>query len=276
VKVFRVVLRVRHTLKQIGQVYAAMSGRMYGSWITGRSSHYAVGDVITDPAGIIESILREEMGLSSSYIDMPSFIAAENTSIGSHLNLHEGNQMLASDAIRLLAEQSTFAFTWTSIGTARLVNLTAPPASVDRTISGLDLNEPPLIEEEEFYAQTLVAEHTYKQETGKYYVTDTVTDALSTGKTFRATWPCLAGTSATTLETFLMNSGLWSTTHNVITLKTRHFLHADLELGDWISLDATTTDPVLRYRSASWSGVKFLVISVDQTLDMTTIKAIEL
>lgn len=57
------------------RIFAECEGRVYGSWIDdgGRSNSYNQNDLIENPAHIIESILREDLGLVSADIDTDSF-----------------------------------------------------------------------------------------------------------------------------------------------------------------------------------------------------------
>jgi len=63
---------------------AADGGRIFGSWIDedSRNNGYDAGDLISNPAYIIESLLRDELGLVTAQIDITSFDAAGNTSDG--------------------------------------------------------------------------------------------------------------------------------------------------------------------------------------------------
>ena len=65
-------------------IFARLQGRMYGSWIEdgGRSVGYAEDDLIEQPAYVIESILRDELGLTSNEIDTESFDVVGNTTDG--------------------------------------------------------------------------------------------------------------------------------------------------------------------------------------------------
>ncbi len=62
--------------------YFSAKGRKYGSWISdsGRSVGYSTSDFIEQPAYIIESILRDELGISA--IDTASFDLIGNASTG--------------------------------------------------------------------------------------------------------------------------------------------------------------------------------------------------
>lgn len=68
----------------VSTVWGVGKGRSFGSWIDedGRDNGYDELDVIKQPAYIIESILRDEMGLTSSQIDYESFDIVGNTTDG--------------------------------------------------------------------------------------------------------------------------------------------------------------------------------------------------
>lgn len=57
------------------RVFVEGEGRTYGSWIDGggRSNSYNSGDLIENPVGILESISRDELGLTTADIDEDSF-----------------------------------------------------------------------------------------------------------------------------------------------------------------------------------------------------------
>lgn len=71
----------------VSSVYGTGKGRKYGSWISdsGRSVGYSTSDFIQQPAYVIESILRDEMGLTDAKIDMTSFDVVGNTSTGKRM-----------------------------------------------------------------------------------------------------------------------------------------------------------------------------------------------
>ncbi len=57
------------------RIFAECEGRKFGSWIDegGRSNSYNEGDLIENPAHIVESILRDELSLTASDVDVASF-----------------------------------------------------------------------------------------------------------------------------------------------------------------------------------------------------------
>jgi len=283
VKIFDIYLEINHQFSWFGgPVFVACNGREYGSWITGRSSGYADGDAIEDPVGIIESLLREELSLAAVKIDLPSFISAENTSVKARINLHSDNEMKFSEVARQLSEQGTFAFVWTRGGQARCIDLSAAPGSVDKTIRWRDLVAVPKIYVNDFLINELHAEHRYQQESNRFNDQTTYSDATSQAEphgvqTFSAKWPNITGSSATHVGEHYVKAttGIWSNRHMMIEFSTFDLLHVELEIGDWISLDADV-DNHITFNGNTWSGVKFIIISVEVTLNATKFKAMEL
>ena len=73
-----------YTVAEVDIVFVSGKGREYGSWIDAdsRDNGYDEGDLIENPVYIIEDILRNELGLTSSEIDYDSFDTAGNTTDG--------------------------------------------------------------------------------------------------------------------------------------------------------------------------------------------------
>lgn len=67
-----------------GDLFATVKGHKFGSWITdgGRSVGYAATDVIDQPAYIIESILRDVLGITATNINTTSIDDIGNTTTG--------------------------------------------------------------------------------------------------------------------------------------------------------------------------------------------------
>lgn len=264
--------------------YAECEGITYGSWISSRSSNYSSGAVIEDPAGIIESILRDQLGLSSSDIDLESFIDAENTSVEARLNLHSDNDLDVNDAIRQLAEQSTFAFFWSAAGKARLIQLDDDSPTTDRTIPWSHIKDGEIkLSKSRKVINKLQVESRWHGEAETYRDNDTYEDSTSqsaVGYTleYKAKWPNVCGTSASHVAQHLVNStdGIWSKEHLVVEFTTIGVTNADLEVGSWIELDDETVDPHRKAGGTSWSGRQLLVTDLRQNLDSTKITAIEL
>ena len=78
VSALRLRVKYKRPLNNRIRIFAECTGRKYGSWIDdgGRSNSYNEGDLIENPAFIIESILRDELGLANSEIDTSNFDSA--------------------------------------------------------------------------------------------------------------------------------------------------------------------------------------------------------
>jgi len=288
IRVYDIRLNMRHRVKTVENGFAGCEGREYGSWITGRSSNYADGQFIKDPAGIIESILRDELGLVDADIDLVSFINAENTSIEARINFHDDNTMDSNKAIRQLCEQSTFSFIYSSSGKAKLIDMsdttptTATRGSHPIVIPYSHIKQGSIsVKKEQKIFNDITYESRWMEDRGQYIDIDTVTDAASITsfglKEYKARWKNVAGTHAAAIAAFLVGSdGIWSNQHNVVTLETLGYLYADLEFGDWFELDPITVDPHVLLFGSSWSGRQFLPISLTQLEDSTKIVGIQL
>lgn len=267
-------------------------GREYGSWITdaGRSiGSKASGDLIENPAHILESILRDELGVATANIDTASFDHAYDSATAeanrvSRINIHK--EVSSAKVIRELAEQSTFAFTWTAAGKAKLIPLHSSYWSskgVDSTIPWSHIKLGSLkISKSKIYCNEVEVQSRWHGEAGVFRDTDTTSDSGSQTSygTWRrsAKWPSLAGSARSHVANGYVNStnGLWSRPHLIMECETLGFTNAHLELGDCIKLDSTTVDPHLKAYTESWSGLKLCVIELQQTMTGTKIKAIEL
>jgi len=65
-----------------GNFFTMVRGRVFGDWINGRSSGFSAGDLIENPAYIVESILREYMNYGDTDIETTSFDNLGNTTDG--------------------------------------------------------------------------------------------------------------------------------------------------------------------------------------------------
>lgn len=262
-------------------LFAECEGREYDSWITGRSSNYSDGDTIEDPAGIIESLLRDELGFVDADIDLPSFIDAENTSTKARINFHSDNRMTVFEAIRQIAEQSTFSFAWTATGQARLIPLNDSTPTTNRIIPWSHINDKITITKTNIIVNDMDVQSRFAQEYNQYMDRESKTNATSDTtygtRSYTAEWPNISGSSMDHVTEHLVTNadGIWANEHLVIEFEAVLFTNADLEIGDWIEL-SSDVDPHIKAFGASWSGKQFLVVGLRQGMYSTKITAIEL
>lgn len=265
--------------------FIGLTGRKYGTWIDDHSaSAYVSTNLIEDPAGIIESLLIDELGLTTASIDMPSFDAAENSSVVARLNLHSGNQKTSDEIIRKLCEQSTFAFVFSAVGKATLIPLNDGSPTTNLTIPLSWIKDGKIeVGKTANIINKLTVNSRYQQEYNNTYAdTDEYNDATSQAAYgtfgYTANWENIAGTSAAHVAEHLVyaSTGLWSNEHVEISFEMVGLTGARLELKDWIELDDESCDGRLLCYGASWSGKQFKITKLTQTPYGTKVTAIEL
>lgn len=265
-------------------------GREYGSWITasGRSiDSQSSGDLIENPASIIESILRDELGVTTFDTDSFDFAYDAGTALANRqARLNITKSVSSEKVIKGLAEQSTFAFTWTAAGKAKLVPLHSSYWSgkdIDATIKWSHIKSGSLkLTKTKIYCNEVEVRSRYQGEANTYRDTDTITDSGSQSSygswRRRAGWPNIAGATQAYVSAKYVNSsdGLWSQPHLQVQFETLVFTYAHLEIGDAIELDSVSCDPQLKAYGESWSGIKLCVVGLQQNLSGTKITAVEL
>lgn len=266
-------------------VFAACDGLAYAAWIDSRSSNYASTNLIEDPVGICESILRDQLAQVTADIDEVSFVNAENTSVKARMNLHDGNAMSAFDAIRQVSEQSTFCFSFGPDAKSRVIDLADKSPTTTRTIPFSHIVKDSIrVGKTSTVRNLLHIDSLWQNEYESYAEQTTVEDTTSTAdvgigdRVYNAKWPNIAGTSKDNVSANLVNTtdGIWSKRHTVLDLKLLGFIHADLIEGDWIELDAPSVDHHIKAYGASWSGIQLLIVNVKQGQKHTQLKAVEL
>jgi len=268
-------------MPNITYTWGQIKGRAFGSWIdgAGHSNSFDAGDLIVDPAYIIESLLRDELDWATANIDEASFDAAANTSVIMRMNLTK----LATVAkiIRQICEQSTFAFHINSAGKARLIPINESSPTTDRTIPFSHIKADTLRTSQAGpFVNWLTYHSCWLPQLQKYRNIEKAFDASSVPQyglhEHIVYWPNIEGSSRDHIVGHLISSPfyIWSRPKNVIEFETFGFTNADLEIGDWVELDDETWDAQLKLGGASWSGEQFLVAEVTQKQNGTRIKAI--
>jgi hypothetical protein len=265
-------------------IYAAVKGRKFGAWIDegGRSNSYNENNLIEDPAFIVESILRDELGFVSADIDTASFDAAANPNVKARLHLNSDNQDYSYAIIRQLAEQSTFAFTVSGVSHPRLIDLDIDSPTVARTLNASDIDMSSLvISKESKLVNDLKIEHHFMEEYGgsqsfsQYSNATSMTDFGTFTQEFN--WPNITGDSVNSVyEVADLIRRLWAAQHTTISFTCPGVRNCDLEVGDWVLFDPTTIDPLVLCYGASWANTGFLISNIRHTPTSTFITAVNL
>lgn len=289
-------LKARFTAHDFDNIFVAAKGREFGSWIEEQtSSNYSTGDLIEDPVQIIQSILRDIVGLAGSEIDRPSFQNAENTSLKMRINFHDKNEMTVFDAIQQICEQAPIAFVFHPHGVAGVIEMDslAAQASASTVVTWS------MIKDNEFAvrktgADTLVnklnVSSIYQEENGDFHAFTTYENSASQSNygstnTFDVEWPNITGATAQYMAYHLIkdkdgtsgeNDGLWANRHIEIEFTVIGFYAALVLVGETIFIDPESVDPIILCYGESWSGKRFKITKKIQYLDRTIIRAIEL
>jgi hypothetical protein len=91
-----------------GKIYCSWQGRAFGSWIDAddrTANGYDEGGLIENPAYIIESLLRDEVGLTSSEIDFSAFDIVGNGSDGLRDSWIFANSMTTQGLVRDIIDE---------------------------------------------------------------------------------------------------------------------------------------------------------------------------
>jgi len=276
----------------VSDYYVAGSGSAASSWIqaAGRTNSLSTGDLLQDPAFIIEDILRTHVAVPVGNIDTASFDAAENTSMSTRLNIHADNKNSVNSFIKQISEQSTFAFCYTSSGQARLIPMNDTTPTTTRIIPFSHIKDGKIkIKKRRAYCNNLNVQHRYLPEEGGAFKSisnyTNSTSQSSFGEEIQdAAFENITNNKQATTDSvdhigahLVGNSNaIWANEHLIIELELVGFTGNDLEVGDYIELDATTCDPQLKPYGSSWSGKQFLIIEPTHKMLGTKIKAMEI
>lgn len=100
------------------EIFASCKGAEYGNWIKNRTGHIddgASGDAIENAAGIIESILRDRMGLVDSDIDSTQFNTLSNQLSDFDLAFNIYNNRESEDVLKMVLRDCR-SYLWQNSG----------------------------------------------------------------------------------------------------------------------------------------------------------------
>lgn len=253
-------------------------GRMFGSWIdeVGRSNPYNSGDAITRAPGIIESILRDELGLTSNEIDVASFDVIHTALTGTTVvSLMDENAISSLEIIRNLCWEYGYFLYRSVTGKMRLVNYTGT-GTVAGTIHPWELDELPDIALGMVLplANQLTIKHTRLPQNNDYQHSFVLSDATSQAdygtvgaevdmQTMRTT---IAAPPARLTDRLIVTEFLSSRPHLMVGLKTTGFRFVAAEIGDLLHMDAPSFDPVQMCMGVTWASKNLMIYQKEVTV----------
>lgn len=147
--IYSAFLQVRFTNTNIMSLYYGGRGRKYDTWVDGRSTAEGFtethadddnsGTIIENPAGVIESILRDESSLGNSEIDRDSFNVASNdiSSLKFAFGITEKTEV--ATLLSELARECRSYVWWQPDGTFKMKTLEDTYSSTDRIINASEI-----------------------------------------------------------------------------------------------------------------------------------------
>jgi len=259
------------------------SGIVYGSWIdnAARSNSYNIGDVVEDPASIIEDLFRRYLGLDNSDIDVESFDAALNSSVKARLNLLRVTKLY--DIARQISEQSTFAVFYSGVGKLKLIPLNDENPDIAAVIPrDRIVNDNIKVSKTGTVINKMAIKSRWHGERGTFIDSNVYEDTVSQSniqseRAARYEWPNVVGDSAVHIAEHLVNdtNGIWSKQHTRVELLTPGFTYSYLQPGDWIRL-APDVDGIVKPYGGTWEGRNLLVVETSKGEKTTEITAVEL
>ncbi len=269
---------------EINDFYIAGSGAMFGSYIDdgGRSNDYDEGDLIEDPAFMIEDILRTHVGVPDANIDTASYDAAANSNVQARLNIHANNKASSNTFIKQLVEQSTFRHCWTLDAKSRLLPLNdeSPTTTVIIPFSHIKGGKINISRTSKTY-NVLNIQHRFLQEYGGIFrdFTQIKHSTSEDGENqYDSTWENITGDSATHVGNHLMGNenALLPNEHLLVDIEMTGATGIHLQLGDYYELDPNTCDAQIKPYGVSWNGIQLFIYSIKHGMIGTKLKGIQI
>ena len=271
----------------IDNLCVEVQGREYGSWIdnVGRSNSFSAGQVIERPVFQVESILRDELGMTNTNIDQNSFDAA-HSSVGanvSHIAIRAGSALNSKDLVEKVCYEHGFFLFRTHEGKIKAVNYLGTGdlvATLEPTdlISGLPVvrlsNINRIANDIEVFHTRLAHDNAYMRSTSS---TDSASIAAYGGsgavpipiqinlETVRNNTLGGLDSSQRLIDRLIDVERLLSRPHRFVKLATVGAKFANGEIGDTLRLNATSFDPVMKCMGDTWSGLDLMIISKEMT-----------
>ena len=265
-------------------IYVSGEGRKFGSWIdeTGRSNSYDEGDLIENPAYIIESILRSNLGLDSSGIDVDAFdnAASELSSWKNSLVIDES--VKSHELIADICRQNKLLFYTTGKGTCSLFcfksSYTASATLyADDILGNPEISYMPL----NALVNRLRINYLLDTLTGKMKRTTSAENTSSQTKyamTKKAVIDagCIHDSDTADLLSahIVGSSGYWKDLKIILSIETTLKL-CHWDVGDIIAIDSSL-DSYLMKLGASWADTKMLIIEKNVYLGRCYFRLIEI
>ena len=156
---------------KLEEAWAACMGRTYGPWIETFGTHNFTGRLIDTGAGIMTSLLVDELGWTADDFDITSFNRCLFNGIKMRLNITDEDDTLDKIATRL-GKQSPWTFFISPAGQAKLITLRKvwSDETVEATITYDEMSKSPKIglTDEHYIKNDIIIKSRWFAERGKF------------------------------------------------------------------------------------------------------------
>lgn len=272
VREMRLRIKYRPQLKAGWRIFAECRGIVFGSWIDagGRSNAYNAGNLIKNPAHIVESILRNQLGLISSEIDVASFDAAGAALIYWDLAFALQEAENSKDVIEGICRQAKLNFFFNSQGLATIKVIDNSPTIQDDILSAdnIDVRDGGLklsSGDPRYLANKVTLSYRYWRPDSELRKLLAVENSASQStyniiaeKSPEA--PDIAAASVAQLfaDHFAGSSGFWKDLREILAIKMASLEKIHWEIGDLIKPDSSLNS-ILKKLNADWGTALMMI-----------------
>lgn len=273
------------SIKQPDILGASCNGREHANEADHAAEPWNDGDQITHPAGVIESILVDELGFDTGDdLDTDSFDVVYNsgTSRACVINLRPGSQVHSKQLIDRICFENTLVLYRRRGNTPKFALVEAVGREdVSAVIRRSELLGVPNISFTPFSpSNKLTFRYRRLPHDNQFFKSETVEDTTSSAEygTFEEELfiQTVANTTwLTPIKNRLISVNCFrSRPHYIVEFTTVGCRYADLELGDKIQFDSASLDPVMQLYGQSWNGVEFTIFEATVLRDGHSFKAV--
>ena len=256
------------------KVFVAGDGRTFGSWIdaggrTPPAGQDDEGDIIKNPAYLIEDILREDLSIATADIDTASFDAAATELSGWEMAFSIVKQQNSLAMIEAICRFSKLNYVINCQGEHSLIVLDTS-YSADDTLYKADIKAGGLTLQSSKIKELIndvavnfskhPAQNSYREQTTDTDSTSQTTYNITNEAIVNAD-KIIDSSTANDLSDHFAGStdGFWADLHSIIDAKLLTFEHIDWEVGDIIQVDSGVDD-VLLNGLTSWTNHLMMII----------------
>ena len=247
------------------RIFCTGIGREFGSWIDGggRSNSFDEGDAITNPAFIIESLCRDELGLTTSLINEASFDSVANDLSSWTAAISINKVKNSFDIITDLCKQFKINFFYDPSGKAKVITIDNSPSKDDdllfRDIIAKSFtlskgNMKNLVNQMRIqYFQNFFDEQTTRYTEAGDSTSQTQHNIINI---FELKAPYITTTAVALLLREHYRNTFWKDLHETAFVKLLTWEHIDWEVGDIIEPDSGL-NAFLKKFNADWGSATF-------------------